>query len=285
MTLNRLDKDIFSTLSDLDGIVGLYFEDLNSGKKITINADLEFSAASTIKIPLVTLLFKKAQKGEINLNEKVIIDESNRVGGSGIIKELDSDYTPTIIDLAKLAIVLSDNVATNQLIDIVGGADEVTNFCNDMNLKSTRLQRKMMDFESLKAGKDNYTTPSDMGYLLKLLANDEFKSEDVSKGVINIMKRQQLNQKLPYLIPALEPDDPNIDSNTIDQGTVVVAHKTGELDRVQHDVGVFLLPNGHKYILAIYTKNLSTDSEGIKAIANLSKVVYDCMVETVNGLN
>lgn len=282
MTLNRLDKDVFSVISDLDGTVGLYFEDLDSGKKISINGDLEFSAASTIKIPLVTLLLLKAEKGELDLNEKVVIDESNRVGGSGIIKELNDDYTPTIMDLAILAIVLSDNVATNQLIDIVGGPEEVTSFCNGLKLERTRLQRKMMNFESLKVGKDNYTTPSEMGYLLKLLANNKIESEEVSKGVINIMKKQQLNHKLPYLIPALEPDDPNIDSDIIDQGTVVVAHKTGELDKVQHDVGVFLLPNGRKYILAIYTKNLSTDNEGIKAIANLSKVVYDCMVETSN---
>ncbi|MBC8591367.1 serine hydrolase [Wansuia hejianensis] len=275
-----LEKNIFTILSELEGTIGLYFEDLHTGKKITINPETKFSAASTIKIPLAALLLIKANAGLINLEDRIEIDEINRIGGSGVIKEIDRIYRPTVMDLTKLAIILSDNIATNQLIDLVGGADEVTKFCNGLGLRNTKLQRKMMDFESLKLGKDNITTPGEMGYILKLLANGELESKEVSDTLVNIMKGQQLNQKLPYLIPALEPDDPAIYSDVVEEGTVIVAHKTGELTKAQHDVGIFILPNNRKYILAIYTSDLSSDNDGVKAIGRLSKAVYDNMIET-----
>lgn len=274
-----MEKKIFTILSELEGTVGLYFEDLNTGKKICINPDTSFSAASTIKIPLVSLLLKQAEEGLINLNDIVKMDEVNRVGGSGVIKELNINYKPTVMDLAKLTIILSDNAATNQLIDLVGGTDKVNEFCNSLGMQDTKLQRKMMDLKSLEMGKDNLTTPNDMGKILKLLANEEMYSKEASKTLVDIMKGQQLNQKLPYLIPALEPDDPGIYSDEVEEGNVVVAHKTGELFKAQHDVGIFYLPNNRKYILAIYTSDLSTDNDGVKIIANLSKAVYDNMKE------
>jgi beta-lactamase class A len=273
-----LEKRVFSILGELEGTVGMYFQDLGTGKTISINPNTEFSAASTIKIPLISLLLIQSKSGLINLKGQVEIDRANRVGGTGVIKELDRSFKPTILDLAKLAIIVSDNIATNQLIDIVGGPESVTEFCNKLGLNNTKLQRKMMDIEAMKSGRDNITTAGDMGYLLKLLANNQIDSEEVSGSVVNIMKGQQLRQKLPYLIPALEPDDPNVYSDKVENGTVVVAHKTGDLWKVQHDVGIFMLPEGRKYVLAVYTSNLKSDDEGIRAIAKLSKEVYDAMV-------
>lgn len=274
-----MERNIFTILSELNGTVGLYFEDLSTGKKICINSEASFSAASTIKIPLVALLLTQAEQGLIKLSDQVEMDEINRVGGAGIIKELDHNYKPTVLDLAKLAIILSDNAATNQLIDLVGGVNQVNKFCNDIGILDTKLQRKMMDFKALELGKDNFITPNDMGKLLNLLANGEMYSKEVSNTLVDIMKAQQLNQKLPYLIPALEPDDPAIYRDQVEEGSVIVAHKTGELWKAQHDVGIFILPNNRRYILAIYTSDLSSDNDGIKVIAKLSKAVYDSIIE------
>src|SRR5699024_5118544 len=132
-------KNIFSILNDLKGTIGLYFANLNSGRKVCINSEAIFSAASTIKIPLVTLLLIQAEQGVVDLHTQVTVNKINRVGGAGVIKELDQRYQPTIMDLAKLTIVLSDNTATNQLIDIVGGMDKVNKFCNDIGMKNTKL--------------------------------------------------------------------------------------------------------------------------------------------------
>lgn len=274
-----LEERIFSILNKLEGQVGLYFEDLQDGEKITINAERVFPAASTIKIPLISLLLKKISKGVVGLDDVVSIDKNNRVAGTGIIKELNKNFKPTILDLATLSIVVSDNVATNQIIDLVGGPLEVTEFCYENGLLDTKLQRKMLDIEAMKEGRDNITTAKDMGKLLGKLVRHEFVSEDLSKALIDIMKSQQYRHKLPALLPAVESYDPSVCNDEILPGTVLIANKTGSLWKVQNDVGIFILPGNKTYVISMFTNKLSEDSEGIRTISEVSKAIYDEMVK------
>ncbi len=270
-----LEQKIFSILSNIEGEIGLYFEDLTDGEDFTINPDKVFPAASTIKVPLVALILKKVEDGEFGFNDSIIISENNKVTGTGLIKDLDKSYKPTVLDLATLAIIISDNIATNQLIDMVGGVSNVTEFCEKLGLLNTKLQRKMLDIEAMKSGKDNITTAKDMGVLLKYLVKNQVVSKNVSQRLIGIMKRQQYRQKLPALIPAVSSYDPNVNSEEILPGTVVVANKTGDLWKVQNDVGIFFMPNNIVYVLSIFTKGLSDDSIGIRTISEISKIIYD----------
>lgn len=270
-----MERAINKELESFTGKIGLYYENLNTGEVITRNEDEIFSAASTIKIPLVAKILVQAKEGKYNLNNQVELSKENRVGGSGVIILLDERYKPTILDMAKLAIVVSDNAATNQLIDIAQGLEEINDFCRSYELKNTAFQRKMMDFKALEEGKNNFTTAGEMGRFLKLIANGELHSKEVSQELIDILKAQQFNRKLPQMIPALEPDDPDVYDEKVKEGTVVIAHKTGELERTQHDVGIFFLPDGKKYVLAIYTSDLKSEEEGIDIIAKISKVIYD----------
>ncbi|MBE6067457.1 MAG: serine hydrolase [Clostridium lundense] len=272
-----LEQELYSILGTLEGEVGIYFEDIQTGEKISINPDRVFSAASTVKIPLVSLLFQKVNEGKIALSNAVEINEENRVGGTGIIKNLDKRYKPTVLDLATLAIIVSDNAATNQLVDLVGGLEEITGYCKSIGLTSTKFQRKMMDIKAKASGKDNLTTARDMGNILAKLVRNEIVSDNASKQIIDIMKSQQLRSKLPAYIPAIDTSDPADHHTEIEPGTVMVANKTGDLDRVQHDIGIFILPGNNYYVLAMFTSNLSSDSEGIRAIGEVSKAVYEEM--------
>lgn len=272
-----LEQKLYSILGTLEGEVGIYFEDIQTREKISINPDRVFSAASTVKIPLVSLLFQKANGGKINLNDIIELSEENRVGGTGIIKNLDKRYKPTVLDLATLAIIVSDNAATNQLVDLVGGLEEITRYCESIGLTSTKFRRKMMDIKAKASGKDNLTTARDMGNILAKLVRNEIVSDNASKQIIDIMKSQQLRSKLPAYIPAIDTSDPADHHMKITPGTVMVANKTGDLDRVQHDIGIFILPNNKYYVLAMFTRNLSADSEGIRAIGEVSKAVYEEM--------
>ncbi len=272
-----INKKIFSIIRCLEGEIGLYFEDLQTGEKLTINSDNIFPAASTIKIPLVLFLFQIVEDGMLDLNDVVSISKDNRVMGTGIIKDLNENYKPTILDLATLCITVSDNIAANQIIDLVGGTSKVNEFCKKIGLSNTRLQRKMLDIEAIKAGKDNYTTAGDMGSLLRQLGKNKIVSKQVSERVIEIMKTQQFRQKLPALIPAVTSYDPNVHNKEVVPGTVVVANKTGDLRGVQNDVGIFIMPGNNIYILAILICSLAEDSQGIEAIAKISKVVYEEM--------
>lgn len=272
-----LEQKLYSILDTLEGKVGIYFEDIQTGEKISINPDRVFSAASTVKVPLVSFLFQKVSEGKISLNDIIDLSEENRVGGTGIIKNLDKRYKPTVLDLATLAIIVSDNAATNQLVDLVGGLEDITKYCESIGLTSTKFQRKMMDMKAKAAGKDNFTTARDMGNILVKLARKQIVSENASKQIIDIMKSQQLRSKLPAYIPAIDTSDPADHHMKIDTGTVMVANKTGDLDRVQHDVGIFILPGNNYYVLTMFTSDLLADSEGIRAIAEVSKVVYEEM--------
>lgn len=272
-----LEQKLYSILGTLEGKVGIYFEDIQTGEKISINADRVFSAASTVKIPLVSFLFQKVSEGKISLNDSVELSEKNRVGGTGIIKNLDKRYKPTVLDLATLAIIVSDNAATNQLVDLVGGLEEITKYCESIGLTNTKFQRKMMDIKAKAAGRDNLTTARDMGNILGKLARNEIVSLNASKQIIDIMKSQQLRSKLPAYIPAIDTSDPADHHIEIAPGTVMVANKTGDLDRVQHDIGIFILPGNNYYVLTMFTSNLSKDSEGIRAIGEVSKAVYEEM--------
>jgi len=272
-----LEQKLYSILDTLEGKVGIYFEDIQTGEKISINSDRVFSAASTVKVPLVSFLFQKVSEGKISLNDIIDLSEENRVGGTGIIKNLDKRYKPTVLDLATLAIIVSDNAATNQLVDLVGGLEEITRYCESIGLTNTKFQRKMMDMKAKASGKDNLTTARDMGNILAKLARKQIVSENASKQIIDIMKSQQLRSKLPAYIPAIDTSDPADHHTEITSGAVMVANKTGDLDRVQHDVGIFILPGNNYYVLTMFTSDLSADSEGIRAIAKVSKVVYEEM--------
>lgn len=272
-----LEQELYSILGKLEGEVGIYFEDIQTGENISINPDRVFSAASTVKIPLVALLFQKVSEGEIGLNDSIELSVENRVGGTGIIKNLDKRYRPTVLDLATLAIIVSDNAATNQLVDLVGGLEEITKHCESIGLTSTKFQRKMMDIKAKAAGRDNLTTARDMGNILVKLVRNQIVSANASKQIIDIMKSQQLRSKLPAYIPAIDTSDPADHHMKIELGTVMVANKTGDLDRVQHDIGIFILPGNNYYVLAMFTSNLSSDSQGIRAIGEVSKVIYEEM--------
>lgn len=255
------EKEILKLLTEFEGEVGLYLEDLTTGECMTVNPDKRFPAASVIKVPLITALFLDAEQGKIDLDQKVVLKPENRILGTGVLKELSPDLNISIRDLATLMIIVSDNAATNEVIDWVG-VERLNSLVKELGLTQTIWQRKMLDKEARKAGRDNFTSAGDMGRLLHILVEGKQVSKEVSEQVIDVMKRQQLRNKLPGLLPK----------------KVVIASKTGELTNlVENDVGIFFLPK-RTYILAICTK-VSSNPIGVKAIAEISRLVYEALRE------
>ena len=127
-------NEIYRILSGLAGTVGLYVEDCQSGEIFTINPEHVFPSASVIKVPMLALLMRDAQQGLVDLDAPRTIDPRNRVGGTGILCELGTDYTPSLRDLAKLMIVLSDNIATNEIMDVIG-MERFNSFCREWDAR------------------------------------------------------------------------------------------------------------------------------------------------------
>lgn len=180
-------------------------------------------------------------QGLVDLDAPRTIDPRNRVGGTGILCELGTDYTPSLRDLAKLMIVLSDNIATNEIMDVIG-MERFNSFCREMGYQNITLMRKMMDFEAIQQGKNNYMCAGETGRLLSAISRGEFVNPEISQTIFDIMASQQCRNKLPALLPAVASYSGS--KSAIPEGQVLVANKTGDLVGIQHDVGIFELPDG-----------------------------------------
>lgn len=271
---------VFPVLTSFQGNLGLYFKDLTDGETLEINGNRVFSAASVIKIPLILTLMEKIKAGTMNLTQKIPIEDTNRVGGTGIIQNLNHEYVPTVAELITLAICVSDNIATNQIIDLVGGPDTVNLFCQKNGLLQTKLQRKMLDQEARKAGKDNWTAATEIGMLLETITHAIFGNQEETKKIFMPLFKgmivQQCRNKIPSRIPAADyymlKDD-----FLPPEGEVTVANKTGDLGATQNDVAICILPDARIYVLSLFTDGNKVAGDGISFIAQVSQAVYEYM--------
>lgn len=273
-------QEICRILGGLSGQVGLYVEDCGTGELFTVNPELLFPCASVIKIPIAALLLREGEEGRVNLDAPRRIGDANRAGGSGILSALDRRLAPTARDLAKLMIALSDNTATNELMDLLG-AERFSSFLEEEGYHSVIWQRKMMDLKAIGEGKNNYMCAGETGDMLSRIARGELVSRGVSESLFRCMCGQQFRDKLPALVPAL---DCGFDlPGEIPEGKVLVGNKTGELELVQHDAGIFVLPGGRRYVIAMFTAELESDRAGAEAIARVSEAVYGALKSECRG--
>jgi len=247
--------------------VGLVIKHLESGEALAWRPDERFPAASIIKIPILVEALRQAETGRLQLDERIPIRPQDKVGGFGILKELGSLEALSLLDLLTLMIIISDNTAANLCIERVGIA-AVNAAAASLGLTGTVLQRRMMDMAARKRGLDNFTTPADTARLLELLATERLLTPGGSRQALEILARQQVNDRLPLLLPA----------------GVQVAHKTGELSGIRHDVGI--VGNGKdRVVIAALTKGCETPlgkglsgGEASACIARISRMVYDAVV-------
>ncbi|SCL81971.1 serine hydrolase [Sporanaerobacter sp. PP17-6a] len=252
-----LENKIREFIKNQKGNVAVAIKDLKTGKEIKINENLVFPSASTIKLSIMSELFNRVNAGSLNLNDKVELTENMKTGGDGILKELELGHKFTLKEIMTLMIIISDNMATNILIDLLG-MDNINKRIKDMGLKNTRLQRKMMDSQAAKEGRENLTTANDLCLILELIYRGENINEECSRMMLDILKRQQVRGRLDLYLPE----------------DVIIAHKTGDLDCLEHDVGIVYLPH-REYIICVLTNETETNKDGREIIGKVSKMVYD----------
>src|SRR5699024_5611208 len=194
-------------------ITGLAAVDLSTGEMIFAqNVDMVFPQASAIKIPILMEVLKQAQQGDIVLSDRQAIDPDRLVGGTCILKHLEGDLTRSIKNLSVLMIALSDNSATNILIDLVGMA-AVNETLQEVGAGQTQLNRKMMDIKASAQNRENIATPADAVHILQLLYNGEFVSEEVSSEIFAMLRKTPRSESglaasLPDGVPiAFKPAD------------------------------------------------------------------------------
>lgn len=195
-----LPKQIAEAIDQLPYRIGLASQDLATGNRFSHNQDEVFAQASAIKIPILWQLELKAERGELSLDERLLIDPSKGAGGCGILQHFSPGGSLiSLADLAMLMIVHSDNVATNLLIDRLTAA-AINEQLNQLGLVETQLRRHMMDFNARNLGFENTSTPSEALRLMLTLqrGSDEKGNKESSTAAKKVLETLRLEKESPF---------------------------------------------------------------------------------------
>ena len=215
---------IINKLKNISGDVSFYYKNLVSNEVIKYNEDKSMLAASVIKLTVLVECFNQIKKGIIRKDEIFITKEKDKVPSCGALNYMGENLKVTLQDLYVLMIILSDNYATNMLIDKLG-IENINKTIKDLELKNTVLNRKMFDSEKAQLGLENYISAKDIAYLLEKMYNKELIDKESSEEMISILKNQRLNGKIPFFLQSIKPK-------------IEIAHKTGEDTNITHDVSI-----------------------------------------------
>ena len=212
---------IRNEMDSIPGHTGFYYLNLVNGDEYGVREDEVFGAASVIKLPLYMHIMAECAAGRMSLDDKLTITEADKVPICGALTLFTGDVEADVRTLCKLMISISDNTATNKLIDYSTIPGAQAGF-RSMGLEKTQLTRKLFDRTASRAGLRNTICPKEIGHLFAMLYRNEFVSEVVCKEIIDTLLLQQVDHKLNGKIC----------------GEVPIAHKTGEDDELSNDVGI-----------------------------------------------
>ncbi len=258
----ELEQLINNIIMDTTADVALVFKCFKGNYNININENMKFPSASTIKILIMAAVMQEVEEGVFDLNHTIELKDEMKCGGAGIFSELDSGHRFNIRELLTAMIIQSDNAATNMLIDLVG-MGKINKMAEELDMKSTKLNRKMMDFQAAKQGKENITNARNLSIILELIYREVLVDEPSSQIMLSILKKQQLEGGITKYLPE----------------DIVIANKTGDLNKIEHDVGIVYHPQG-EYILCVLTKNLNYNKEGKEIIGKISREIFNFLLSS-----
>lgn len=256
MLYQKTHAQIIDILAASPALSGFMAIDLTSGEKFSYNPDVVFTQASAIKIPILMEVYKQAHDKKFSLNDVRKIESANIVGGSGVLNTFTDPSSLTIRNIATLMIVLSDNTATNALIDLVGLA-AINTTLKSLGMKDTRVQRKMIDQAASGRGDENISTPAEAARLLQMLYKGEFIDKTTSSEIISILKK---NGREGSRIAAGIPEN------------VPVAFKPGGLNGVSTEWTIVLLKE-RPYAVAIM-ENYKILGQPDRTMEKVSAILY-----------
>lgn len=240
----ELQAEIERYILEKEGVYGIAIWDSRTGATVLINADRQVYAASTYKLLVMARVYEEFAEGSLTRDDTITILDSDTVEGDSAVGLSPGD-TIGIIDALDAMIIVSDNTSSHALARTLGGFSNVGTLAQNLGLSQT-------DF----SGEYVMTSPQDMLLLLRSLDEGKVVSPEASERMIERMSAQQVNDRIPALLP---------------EGTLV-AHKTGELPDVRNDVGIVHYPGGRFAIAAFGEADY--ESEAIETIANVSLIAY-----------
>ena len=264
-----LDQSVRAEVSQFKGKVSLYAKNLDSGASYELGGDDRVSTASTIKIAIMVEAFARVTEGKAKWTDELVLTKEKKVGGSGILEEFADGLHLTFRDAVTLMMIMSDNTATNLVIDVLT-ADAVNARMESLGFKETRLMRRVFGGgESLEGKKEESkrfglgrTTPREMVALLEKLERGEVVNPAASKEMLELMKREQGTNGLWR-----------------EQWRVPKATKSGALDALRSNIGIIYHPRGRIAIAVTCSEmpepNWTVDNPALLLMSRLSEVLVD----------
>lgn len=254
----RLATQLAEKAAAFPGVAGIALKELGESLSFGFHADEIFPTASTIKIHVLANLLQRAEVGDVDLSEKIVVDPADHVLGSGVIAYLNGPIELSLRDMATLMMIASDNTATNLCIDRAD-IDATNTFIRELGLEQTLLRRKMMDNLATMQEAENVSTPQELITMIELLYAGQ-PTPTVAEQTLEIMKMHNYG--------------------FIDRGvpsTVAVANKPGWVEAVMCDAALVYLPR-RPYLLAVMTKYaLCSGAKQEQFIVDISETVYETM--------
>jgi len=258
--LKNLRDRILTELLLAGVTAGIYVEDLADGEILSINPDMIFPSASLIKVPIAAYLLKMAERGDLRLGDTVVMDlsspEFDQPDGSGLLKHLTSKLALNLRDLMTLMLILSDNLATNELLKLTD-LSAMNGALREFGLERTKVTVALHDFVLLREKTSNPTTPRDMSLLFKKLHHRELPLSDM---LLELLAQQKINDRIPFFLPEFDDE-------------LKIPHKTGTLHCYAHDGGLVLRPE-FGYTVSILTEHGTTWRNAYLTIARISELIY-----------
>jgi len=253
----KTEKDLQMIVASSPSITGMMAVDLISGESISINENLIFTQASAIKIPILMEVYKQAYEKKFALSDIRPVLPSNTVAGSGILNAMVDPVNLSIRNLCVFMIGLSDNSATNTLIELVG-MKNVNNTMISLGFSNTKLQRKMIDQPASLRNEENLSTPAEAVGIMKLLYDGKFIDRTTSEEILSILKKNPIeNSKIANGIP----------------GNVKLAFKPGGMGGVSTEWAIVYLSNRPYAITIMENYKIASTPSGF--ISTLSKRIFD----------
>ena len=232
-TAADLQKDLDALASQYQGKIAFFAKDLKTGQTVAVDADEPVQTASVIKLPIMIEAMYQVTQGKLRLDQQLTLTKDNQVPGSGVLQFMDPGLHLTLKDAMTLMIILSDNTATNLVIDAVG-IKNVDDRLAAMGLKNTYLYKKVFkpaegpmppDQKKFGLGK---TTAREMAQAMESIQRCDLGDKDLCKTMLDILRNQQDRDSVPRYL----------ESGDTSEIPSAIANKTGALDDVRNDVAL-----------------------------------------------
>lgn len=263
-TDKKLQKKIERAVSGFRGDIGVYIHNFYSNKKVSINADSIFPTASIVKIPILLGVMNKINKGELDYHQELVYRDSLLYAGVDILGSFKDSERVELSKVVMLMLTMSDNTASLWLQKLAGTGTVINQLLDSTGFEHTRVNSRTEGrLENWKKYGWGQTTPREMALIMKKIVDGEMISKETSEKMLRLLGRNYWDDVALSKIPP----------------GVFVASKNGAVNGSRSEI-VFVNGNGNRYLLSVFTKNISDQSwqqgnEAWTLIRRISELTWD----------